>query len=61
MAPHSSILARRIPWTEEPVVLQSIGSQRGGHDCLSTGLGAGGIFNAPMPGGGFEEVGPCSA
>ena len=29
---HSSILARRIPWTEEPGRLQSIGSQRVGHD-----------------------------
>ena len=27
MAPHSSILASRIPWTEEPGGLQSIGSQ----------------------------------
>ena len=25
MAPHSSILAWRIPWTEEPVRLQSVG------------------------------------
>ena len=32
MATHSSILAWRIPWTEEPVVLQSMGSQRLGHD-----------------------------
>ena len=32
MAIHSSILARRIPWTEEPVGLQSIGAQRIGHD-----------------------------
>ena len=31
-APHSSILAWRIPWTEEPGGLQSIGSQRVGHD-----------------------------
>ena len=30
-ATHSSILAWRIPWTEEPVVLQSTGSQRVGH------------------------------
>ena len=29
---HSSILARRIPWTEEPGGLQSIGSQRAGQD-----------------------------
>ena len=27
MATHSSILARRIPWTEEPDGLQSMGSQ----------------------------------
>ena len=32
MATHSSILAWRIPWTEEPGGLQSIGSQRAGHD-----------------------------
>ena len=32
MATHSSILAWRIPWTEEPCRLQSMGSQRMGHD-----------------------------
>ena len=32
MAPHSSILAWRIPWTEEPGGLQSMGLQRAGHD-----------------------------
>ena len=32
MATHSSILAWRILWTEEPGRLQSIGSQRVGHD-----------------------------
>ena len=32
IATHSSILARRIPWTEEPGRLQSIGLQRIGHD-----------------------------
>ena len=32
MANHSSILAWRIPWTEEPGGLQSIGMQRFGHD-----------------------------
>ena len=31
MATHSSILAWRIPWTEEPGRLQSIGSQRADH------------------------------
>ena len=32
MATHSSILAWRISWTEEPGRLQSMGSQRVGHD-----------------------------
>ena len=32
MAIHSSILAWKIPWTEEPGALQSIGSQRVGHN-----------------------------
>ena len=32
MATHSSILAWNIPWTEEPGRLQSMGSQRVGHD-----------------------------
>ena len=33
MATHSSILAWRIPWTEEPCGLRYIGSQRVGHEC----------------------------
>ena len=32
IATHSSILARRIPWTEKPGELQSMGSQRVRHD-----------------------------
>ena len=32
MATHASILAWRIPWAEEPGGLQSMGSQRAGHD-----------------------------
>ena len=32
MATHSSILAWRIPWTEEPGGPQSMGSRRVGHD-----------------------------
>ena len=31
-ATHSSTLAWKIPWTEEPGRLQSMGSQRVGHD-----------------------------
>ena len=33
MAPHSSTLAWKIPWMEEPGGLHSMGSQRVGHDC----------------------------
>ena len=36
MAPHSSTLAWKIPWTEEPGRLQSMGSQRVGHDFTFT-------------------------
>ena len=35
MAIHSSILAWRIPWTEEPGELQSMGLQRVEHDLAS--------------------------
>ena len=34
MATHSSILVWEIPWTEEPGGLQSMGSQRIGHDLV---------------------------
>ena len=34
-ATHSSILAWRIPWTEEPGGLQSTGSHRVGHDSVA--------------------------
>ena len=48
METHSSIGAWRIPWTEEPGRLLSMGSQRVGHDfsdlaCIEAGL------NAPHP------------
>ena len=35
MAIHSSILSWRIPWAEEPGRLQSMGSQRVGHDWVT--------------------------
>ena len=38
MATHSSILAWRILWTEEPDGLQPIGSQRVGHNVLTFSL-----------------------
>ena len=37
-ATHSSILTRRIPWTEEPSRLQSMGLQRVGHDWVTNTL-----------------------
>ena len=36
MAPHSSTLAWKIPWMEEPGRLQSMGSRRVGHDWLTS-------------------------
>ena len=36
MAPHSSTLAWKIPWTEEPGRLQSMGSPRVGHDWVTS-------------------------
>ena len=36
IATHSSILVWRIPWTEEPGRLQSLGSQRVGHNTVLT-------------------------
>ena len=35
MAPHSSTLAWKIPWTEEPGRLQSMGSLGVGQDCVT--------------------------
>ena len=45
MAPHSSALAWRIPWAEEPGGLQSMGSLRVGHD-LATSLSCIGDFTS---------------
>ena len=36
MAPHSSTPAWKIPWTQEPGRLQSMGSRRVGHDCATS-------------------------
>ena len=43
MATHSSILAWKISWTEEPGGLQSMGSQRVGHDWVTN------IYNTCWP------------
>ena len=36
MATHSSTLAWKIPLMEEPGRMQSMGSQRAGHDCVTS-------------------------
>ena len=47
MATHSSILAWRIPWTEEPGRLQSMGLQRAGHDLATKHQNMGLCFMVP--------------
>ena len=47
MATHSSILAWEIPWTEEPSGLQSMGSQRVGHNLETEHAGT--IFEMTGP------------
>ena len=56
MATHSSILAWRIPWTEDPDKLQSMGSQKVGHDerltliiCSREPLHKGKTFDHQLP------------
>ena len=46
MAPHSSTLAWKIPWTEEPGRLQSMGSWRVGHDWSDLAAAAAAAFFA---------------
>ena len=46
MATHSSVLAWRIPGTEEPGGLPSMGSHRVGHDCSDLAAAAAETINA---------------
>ena len=62
MAPHSSTLAWKIPWTEEPGRLQSTGSQRVGHDwatSLSFVLSL--YYKEGFPGGSLVKNPPANA
>ena len=52
IAIHSSILAWRIPWTEEPGALQSMRSQRVGHDRATKHIIWGGVIMQQNAGGG---------
>ena len=47
MTTHFSILAWRIPWTEEPDGLQSMGSQRVGHEEATYTQGKGTLHKSP--------------
>ena len=49
MATHSSILVWRSPWTEEPGGLQSLGSQRVGHNSSDLAHTQGLVWECPVP------------
>ena len=49
MATHSSVLAWRISWTEEPGGLLSMGSHRVGHDWSDLAAVAAAAYNLPFP------------
>ena len=69
MAIHSSILTWRIPWTEEPGGLQSVGSQRVGHDwetninygqiCLGLIRACGFCLWSPLTSSVAADIVPC--
>ena len=57
MAPHSSTLAWKIPWAEEPGGLQSMGSHRVGHDWSDLAAAAAVAAAAYVLGGEERELG----
>ena len=62
MATHSSILAWKIPWTEEPGWLQSMRSQRAGHNWMTNMKTEGSEDKTRLPSvspGGSREHSPC--
>ena len=60
MAPHSSTLAWKIPWTEEPGGLQSMGSHRVVHDWSDIAAAAGDVWQKPWSSGAGTRIG-CSS
>ena len=60
MAIHSSTLAWKIPWTEEPDRLQSMGSQRVGHD-WATSLSLSSTLNGGFSSGSDGKESGCNA
>ena len=59
MTTHSSILAWRIPWTGEPGRLQSMGSQRVGHDLAHTHVASEPCPSWSFPGRGGAVLNSC--
>ena len=59
MAPHSSILAWKIPWTEEPGRLPSMGSHRVGHNWSDLAAAAAAAAVHCFPGGGNDKEAAC--
>ena len=55
MATHSSTLAWKIPWTEEPSRLQSMESLRVGHD-RATSLSLSSLYKIPSASTAFSEL-----
>ena len=51
MTTHCSILAWRIPWTEKPGGLQSMGSQRVGNNCVTNTMYTHAFIMKGFPGG----------
>ena len=60
MAIHSSTLAWKIPWTEQPDRLQSMGSQRVGHN-WATSLSLSSTLNGGFSGGSDGKESGCNA
>ena len=59
MATHCSILAWEIPWTEKPCGLQSMGSQRVGHDLVTKQQNSNRLFDNGRSD--QCEMGPCGS
>ena len=59
MSTHSTILAWRIPWTEEPGGLQSMGLQRVGHDWVTSHTHT--MVTEGFPGGSVVKNPPANA
>ena len=57
MATNSSVLAWKIPWTEEPGRLQSMGSQRVGHNLVTEQQRR----ESDFPGGSVDKETACGA